>query len=60
MSASATPALNIEKRGAAERGRTEWDWLHSRHTFSFADYYDPSYSGFRTDWRRALDSIRPC
>jgi len=27
---------------AADRGTTEIDWLHSRHSFSFGGYYDPS------------------
>lgn len=27
---------------AADRGVTEIDWLHSRHSFSFGGYYDPS------------------
>ena len=35
-------------RRADERGRTNWDWLDSRHTFSFGEYYDPSAMGFRT------------
>jgi quercetin 2,3-dioxygenase len=34
-------------RRADERGRSEMDWLDSRHTFSFADYDDPKYRGFR-------------
>lgn len=34
-------------RRAAQRGRTELGWLHSRHTFSFGDYYDPQTLGFR-------------
>jgi len=34
-------------RKAAERGRTEIDWLDSRHTFSFGDYHDPEAMGFR-------------
>jgi len=34
-------------RPAAQRGRTKIDWLDSRHTFSFGDYYDPSNVGFR-------------
>jgi redox-sensitive bicupin YhaK (pirin superfamily) len=34
-------------RPAAERGRTLLDWLDSRHTFSFGDYYDPRHTGFR-------------
>ena len=35
----------IEVRSAAERGRTDWGWLDSRHTFSFGDYYDPAPHG---------------
>jgi redox-sensitive bicupin YhaK (pirin superfamily) len=34
-------------RRASERGRTKIDWLDSRHTFSFGDYYDPAAMGFR-------------
>jgi redox-sensitive bicupin YhaK (pirin superfamily) len=38
----------IAVRPAAERGRTDWGWLDSRHTFSFGEYFDPRHSGFRT------------
>jgi hypothetical protein len=38
----------ITLRRAAERGRTDWGWLDSRHTFSFGDYYDPKHEGFRS------------
>ena len=34
-------------RRAAERGRTDWGWLDSRHTFSFGEYYDPLHGEFR-------------
>src|SRR5215510_11041445 len=37
----------VTLRSAAERGRTRLDWLDSRHTFSFGDYYDPRHMGFR-------------
>jgi redox-sensitive bicupin YhaK (pirin superfamily) len=37
----------IAIRKAAERGHTKIDWLDSRHTFSFGDYMDRSYMGFR-------------
>lgn len=28
-----------------DRGRSHYDWLDSRHTFSFAHYYDPDNNG---------------
>jgi redox-sensitive bicupin YhaK (pirin superfamily) len=41
-----TSALAI--RRADERGRTDWGWLDSRHTFSFGEYFDPRFAGFRS------------
>jgi quercetin 2,3-dioxygenase len=45
------PATNeptITKRPADERGQSELGWLHSRHTFSFGNYFDPDHMGFRS------------
>ena len=38
----------VNIRRAGERGRTNWEWLDSRHSFSFGEYYDPSNMGYRT------------
>lgn len=38
----------IQVRSAETRGRTDWGWLDSRHTFSFGEYRDPVHMGFRT------------
>ena len=39
--------MSIVKRAAGERGRTEFDWLDSWHTFSFGEYQDPKHVSFR-------------
>jgi redox-sensitive bicupin YhaK (pirin superfamily) len=38
--------VSIDVRRAADRFRTEEDWLESRHSFSFGPYYDPANVGF--------------
>ena len=43
-----TTATGMQLRKAAERGRTDWGWLDSRHTFSFGEYHDPRHMGFRS------------
>jgi hypothetical protein len=36
----------ISIRKADDRGHTKIDWLDSRHSFSFGEYFDPSENGF--------------
>ena len=40
--------MSMQIRTAGERGRTDWGWLDSRHTFSFGDYHDEKHMGFRS------------
>ena len=46
IQATAVPV--IVKRAAGARGQAELGWLHSRHTFSFGNYFDPDHMGFRS------------
>lgn len=38
----------ITIRKAKDRGRTELNWLDSRHAFSFGHYHDPNHMGFES------------
>ena len=49
----------LQIRRAADRGGSDHGWLDTRHTFSFADYHDPRFMGFRSLRVINEDRVRP-
>jgi redox-sensitive bicupin YhaK (pirin superfamily) len=41
-------AAMIHIRKSGERGGGDYGWLNTKHTFSFSDYWDPKWMGFRS------------
>jgi hypothetical protein len=50
----------ITVRSSLQRGKEQRNWLDSRHTFSFGNYHNPEYMGFRSLRVINEDFIQPC
>ncbi|GAC1549046.1 MAG: pirin family protein [Candidatus Velthaea sp.] len=44
METVSTPTFAVQR--AAQRGSADHGWLQTRHSFSFADYFDPKYQNW--------------
>ena len=49
----------IEIRKSSDRGRFDFGWLDTRHTFSFGDYWDPAHMNFRSLRVLNEDRVQP-
>jgi len=51
--------MNFRLRKAFDRGTAEHGWLHANFTFSFANFYDPQWTGFHSLIVMNNDIIEP-
>lgn len=40
------PSITIRVRKSGDRGKTDWGWLKSFHSFSFGEYHDRAFERF--------------